>query len=65
MVMDRLTTPVEDNAYAYYQKILSMSANNNDAKEGLDKIAQRYLIKAQEQSQLGNIAQAEAFMELP
>ena len=63
MVMDRLTTPVEDNAYAYYQKILSMSADNNDAKEGLDKIAQRYLTKAQEQSQLGNLAQAEALLQ--
>lgn len=63
MVMDRLTTPVEDNAYAYYQKILSMSADNNYAKEGLDKIAQRYLIKAQEQSQLGNLAQAEALLQ--
>jgi MSHA biogenesis protein MshN len=63
MVMDRLTTPVEDNAYAYYQKILSMSADNNDAKEGLDKIAQRYLSKAQEQSQLGNLAQAEALLQ--
>lgn len=63
MVMDRLTTPVEDNAYAYYQKILSMSADNNDAKDGLDKIAQRYLTKAQEQSQLGNVAQAEALLQ--
>ncbi len=63
MVMDRLTTPVEDNAYAYYQKILSMSANNNDAKDGLDKIAQRYLTKAQEQSQLGNFSQAEALLQ--
>lgn len=63
MGMDRLTTPVEDNAYAYYQKILGMSANNNDAKEGLDKIAQRYLTKAQEQSQLGNLAQAEALLQ--
>ncbi len=63
MGMDRLTTPVEDNAYAYYQKILSMSAEHTDAKEGLDKIAQRYLTKAQEQSQLGNFSQAEALLQ--
>jgi MSHA biogenesis protein MshN len=61
--MDRLTSPVEDNAYGYYQKILSMSATNLDAKEGLDKIADRYLIKAQEQVQLGNISQAEALVQ--
>ena len=63
MGMDRLTAPVEDNAYAYYQKILSMSADNSDAKEGLDKIAQRYLTKAREQAQLGNLAQAEALLQ--
>lgn len=61
--MDRLTAPVEDNAYGYYQKILSLSANNANAKEGLDKIANRYLIKAQEQVQLGNVAQAEALVQ--
>jgi len=63
MVMDRLTTPVEDNAYAYYQKILSMNAENDAAKEGLDKIAQRYLTKAQEQAQLGKPTQAEALLQ--
>jgi MSHA biogenesis protein MshN len=63
IAMDRLTAPVEDNAYGYYQKILSMSANNADAKEGLDKIASRLLVKAQEQSRLGNSAQADAFMQ--
>jgi MSHA biogenesis protein MshN len=63
IAMDRLTTPVEDNAYAYYQKILSMSASNTDAKEGLDKIAQRYFSKAQEQAQLGNLSQAEALLQ--
>ena len=63
MGMDRLTTPVEDNAYGYYQKILSLNANNNEAKEGLDKIAQRYFTKAQEQAPLGNLSQAEALLQ--
>lgn len=63
MAMDRLTTPVEDNAYAYYQKILDVSADNEAAKEGLDKIAQRYLSKAQEQAQLGNALQAETLLQ--
>lgn len=63
MAAERLTTPVEDNAYAYYQKILSMSANNSDAQDGLDKIAQRYLNKAQAQAQLGNLTQAEVLLE--
>jgi MSHA biogenesis protein MshN len=61
--MERLTAPVEDNAYSYYQKILGMSPDNEDAKEGLDKIASRYLIKAQEQSALGNSPAAEALVQ--
>ncbi len=63
MGMERLTAPVEDNAYGYYQKILSMDVNNNDAKDGLDNIASRLLAKAQEQMQLGNSAQAEALVQ--
>ena len=61
--MDRLTAPVEDNAYGYYQKILSMSADNEDAKEGLDRIAGRFLIKAQEQTALGNSQAADALFQ--
>lgn len=61
--MERLTAPVEDNAYGYYQKILSMDVNNSDAKDGLDNIASRLLAKAQEQVQLGNSAQAEALVQ--
>jgi len=61
--MDRLTAPVEDNAYGYYQKILGMSPDNTDAKDGLDKIASRYLMKAQEQIKLGNPAQADALIQ--
>ncbi|RYY01667.1 MAG: hypothetical protein EOO53_16885 [Gammaproteobacteria bacterium] len=63
IVMDRLTAPVEDNAYGYYQKILSISADNEDAKEGLDKIAGRFLIKAQEQTALGNSQAADALYQ--
>jgi MSHA biogenesis protein MshN len=63
MRMDRLTAPVEDNAYGYYQKILTMDAENNDAKDGLDQIASRLLIKAQEQMQLGNSVQADALVQ--
>ncbi|RYY75998.1 MAG: hypothetical protein EOO52_00240 [Gammaproteobacteria bacterium] len=61
--MDRLTAPVEDNAYGYYQKILSMDASNDDAKAGLDEIAKRYLAKAQEQFAVGNSQAADAFIQ--
>ena len=61
--MDRLTAPVEDNAYGYYQKILSLSPSNVAAKEGLDRVASRYMSKAQEQINLGNIQQGEALIQ--
>ncbi|GGY67881.1 hypothetical protein GCM10011613_10120 [Cellvibrio zantedeschiae] len=61
--MDRLTAPVEDNAYGYYQKILTMDANNLAAKEGLDRIASRYMAKAQEQINSSNLQQAEALIQ--
>jgi MSHA biogenesis protein MshN len=61
--MDRLTAPIEDNAYGYYQKILTLDQNNETAKEGLDRIASRYMLKAQEQLALGNGSQADALMQ--
>jgi len=60
--MDRLTSPVEDNAYNYYQKILELSPENDAAQSGLVNIAARYLQKAQEQLSLGNRAQADALI---
>ncbi|MET0356589.1 MAG: tetratricopeptide repeat protein [Cellvibrio sp.] len=63
VAMERLTAPVEDNAYGYYQKILDMDSHNEDAKAGLDDIARRYLAKAQEQFALGNSQTADAFVQ--
>jgi len=63
IAMDRFTSPVEDNAYAYYEKILALSPDNQDARAGIDAIANRYLSLAKEQAQLGNKQQAEAYMQ--
>ena len=40
---DRLTSPIEDNAYSYYQRILDSDKNNRLALEGVSAIAERYL----------------------
>jgi len=61
--MDRLTSPIEDNAYSYYQKVLGLDASNDDAKTGLDEIAKRYLAKAQDQFATGNSQAAEALLQ--
>ncbi len=61
--MDRLTSPIEDNAFGYYQKILVLNPNNSRAQAGLEAIAARYLTKAQEQLSLGNQQQADTFKQ--
>lgn len=63
MGMDRLTSPIEDNAYSYYQKILSLDSSRAQAIEGLHIIAARYLTRAKEQVQLGNQSQADAYLQ--
>ncbi|WP_347330948.1 hypothetical protein [Marinimicrobium locisalis] len=39
---DRLTRPVSDNAYEYYQQVLAMEPDQPEALAGLAAIAQRY-----------------------
>jgi type II secretory pathway predicted ATPase ExeA len=38
----RLRTPVQDNAYDYYQKVLRLDPGNRDALEGMENIVERY-----------------------
>lgn len=58
LVADRLTLPVEDSAYGYYQKILAIAPKQPEAQAGVDAIAARYLDMAREQLQQGNKTQA-------
>ncbi len=39
----RLTTPPGDNAFEYYREVLNMDRGHAQAKEGLSRIAERYL----------------------
>ena len=39
----RLTTPLENSAYALYQEALRLDPNNDDARRGLEKIVERYV----------------------
>lgn len=43
MKATHLTTPVEDNAYSYYQMILAIEPGNTEARAGLQKIVDRYV----------------------
>lgn len=59
LTQDKLTSPIEDNAYSYFQTIAKISPNHPQVKIGLELIAARYLEKAREQLSLGNLQQAE------
>ena len=38
----RLTTPPDDNAYAYYQKVMVLDPAHQEGRAGITKIAERY-----------------------
>ena len=39
---DKLTLPADENAYEYYQEILKLDSENQRAKSGMQRIADRY-----------------------
>ena len=43
MKAGRLTTPLKDNAYTYYQMVLRLEPDNAEALAGLQKIVDRYI----------------------
>ena len=63
LTLDRLTAPVEDNAYGYFQEILTLSPGNQPAEEGLQRIAGRYLELAQDAHQRGEYQRAETLLQ--
>lgn len=63
IIMGRVTSPIEDNAHNYYQKILSIKHDYAPAQEGIKKIAALYIEKYIEQKQLGNIVLADTYLQ--
>jgi len=56
--LDRLTSPLADNAFDHYNKVLVIDAQNEEAKTGLNVIAERYVELAQEYALEGNTTRA-------
>jgi len=56
--LDRLTSPIADNAFDHYSKVLRIDAHNEEAKTGLNVIAERYVELAQEYALEGNTTRA-------
>jgi len=59
---DRLTAPIDDNAYSRFQQVLALEPGNVEARQGLDIIAERYLRLAQEYASEGNIVRAKVLL---
>jgi len=62
MDKDQLTTPANNNAYAYYARILMLDENNPQALKGLERIVQRYLVLAKSADKKGKAKQAKLFL---
>ena len=61
---DRLTSPPADNAYYYYSRLLALEAGNQDALNGFEQIAERYIQLAERQYAGKNDLQAQVYITL-
>jgi hypothetical protein len=59
----RLTTPPEDNAYDYYQRVIKLDHDHEEALAGIDKIADRYAILARKQLNRGRYTLARRYVQ--
>ena len=60
---DQLMTPTNDNAYGWYQQVLSHDADNAEAHWGMRRIGTRYAELAEQAYLAGDRYKAEAFLE--
>jgi tetratricopeptide (TPR) repeat protein len=60
---DRLLSPVDDNAYGRYQRVLAYDPDNWLARQGLKNIVDRYLQLAGEASRQGRFEAALSYLE--
>ena len=60
---DKLLTPVDDNAYSRFQRILAIDPSNEIALEGIEQILLRYIELSVEASRRGQFDDAESFLE--
>jgi len=55
---NRLTTPVDDNAYLWYLQVLAIDNKNTHANRGIDDLVEKYLSWALDNSDTGNFERA-------
>ncbi len=63
MADKRLTTPEHYNAWSFYQRVLMLQPENAEARQGLDKIVERYLAWSRSASQRGKLSTARLYLQ--
>ncbi|MGI1680209.1 MAG: hypothetical protein K6L75_15825 [Cellvibrionaceae bacterium] len=63
LAANRLTTPVEDNAYDRYQAVLMMDVDNQRAQAGIQSIFSRYASLTRSAIRQGNYSKARSRLE--
>ncbi len=62
MADKRLTTPKHYNAWSFYQRVLKLQPYNQEAKQGLEAIVQRYLGWSRNALQAGKVKTAQNYL---
>lgn len=62
MADNRLTSPVDDNAYLRYLRILNLDPESEEARRGIASIVERYLSWSLEAAEKGNLRRARRFL---
>ena len=58
----QLTTPLNDNALYYFQKVLEIDKNNSAAKKGIEDVVYRYEVLARSELDKYNYQKAQSFI---
>ena len=61
---NRLTSPPEDNAYYYYNRLLEVDPGNRQALEGIARVAASYADLAEREIRAENYPEAQHYIEL-
>ena len=60
----KLTFPAKDNAYYYFSKLLDIEPDNQEAKDGIMKVAERYAILAEKALADNDYQKAAAYINI-
>ncbi|MGV0035508.1 MAG: hypothetical protein ACNYPE_11325 [Candidatus Azotimanducaceae bacterium WSBS_2022_MAG_OTU7] len=64
MEQNRLTTPLEDNAFDRYKQVLSLDPSNKLAIDGINRIVERYLAWALDHAERSSLKRARHYVSL-